>query len=755
MFHSRRSREERRVDSGALAAATAIGKVLKENGTSLDVSKLPKKNNITRTYSINIKNSRRNSLIIPRKNSLREHDVISRNLRRTSSLLSNKKNHNNDILVEAEDIFHDFGGVPASGVEKNTNFMSNMHMITKYVPSIHGLVAIQVPIEEPLPNNFRKYGTERSSSMHSGLKIHRYSLKSKSSNQSLNSNGITSQVQHANKPNQQNFKSKQHGQSKQTDLSVAMKIEENKPIIEQSLIEETEQQLAKDSIINSKVVSDIQQSTIVPSCMDDTNKVDLNTVEEKKIDKFLDHAIELKEKPSYIEQKKIFKNLNEVVKPEEEILQVSDVEIDKLDNSTDFHKNEIVEPIELKLEPEIQTGSHIPESCDNLHINLNEKSDSIVKETTLNAQQNCVVDNSINDDLSFEGALPQKIEATLTDTSCTNVNESCPLKQSAKSSSVIKSAMKKTTNNISHNNDTRSKQSSATDAYLSLTTAENTRRNAQLSLENLTRKPSIKRVSRPQSAIITSTVTSPKKAGIRTKNQSTHTNHMGNTYFKRNNSGSHLIQTPEKRSSFEKQRPPQNNLGFKYLSLRDDLNVDYMHDQSAMKNGFHGHLPHSQIKHTQQEDIGKEGIDSKLSIIGGENWKSRFHDSDSDEEHGLLKNNVPNHMSASGFQLFQKPKPSIPSQSALHGSQPVNTINSLPQSKAAPMTPKSNHRISNLKLRYPSADDITMPMVTKNKCNEKLFPGIEVPSGQLTTPEKKKNNLGGKLKKLFGRKNRY
>ena len=311
-----------------------------------------------------------------------------------------------------------------------------------------------------------------------------------------------------------------------------------------------------------------------------------------------------------------------------------------------------------------------------------------------------------------------------------------------KTPSPIKSAMKKT----NHNSQQLQQQSQASSAYLSLTTKENTRLNAQLSHESLRETASKQQAQnqyrrqqqqnqqplapkrnsqRPQSMMAqrvngdrrsfmqnNSGVASPRDARPRSV-----VGKPSNNAKSQQNSGLYPREPPQKRSSFEKQRPMSTNLGFKNLSLREDpqLTDQYEQPQAPFQ-------PHPQQRQSRNSTPVKSGVTyNGVQYVSGSvplpasntnnnkpkassiahGFKSRFADSDSDEESANLQFS---NQGSRSTQVSSEYEPAPP--------------------PPAPYNPHATLR--------PQPE----PQINATH----------------TTEKKKKNNFSSKLKKLFGNK---
>ncbi|KAK5779284.1 Seg1p PWA37_004156 [Arxiozyma heterogenica] len=370
----------------------------------------------------------------------------------------------------------------------------------------------------------------------------------------------------------------------------------------------------------------------------------------------------------------------------------------------------------------------------------------------------------------------------------------------------IKSALKKTQ---SYNSDSSVYDDNpANDAYLSLTTAENTRLNARMSNENLvSRKISIKKVKRPQSMVTQATQKpqSPpskdnkKKSAVITRRSSLIRNSKStdNSKIVKQQSqldpdkaasaheelvitkAKKLVQDPKMslalypiepiptKSSFEKLRPEKNHLGFKNLSLRTDITNETEYEQSNMNNKFHQNkasvsYPINQQQRTQQ----MQPLTSTIGYGLSSGWTSRFQDSDSDDDYTFSQSNYfksngksssksskvlsPSKLKSNGFSLFKNTKH--------HELQE-------PPDKSSYETPKlsNNSKLDRTIMRTASATDQLTPTSKSElkaspqrvlsepqlKGSEKIYSDQHIEDGD---HKRAHNKFGNKLRKLFGRK---
>ncbi|GAV50710.1 hypothetical protein ZYGR_0Z01330 [Zygosaccharomyces rouxii] len=263
-----------------------------------------------------------------------------------------------------------------------------------------------------------------------------------------------------------------------------------------------------------------------------------------------------------------------------------------------------------------------------------------------------------------------------------------------KTTSPIKSALKKTTSENS-NPSMYTESSPANQAYLSLTTAENTRLNAQLTgSDTIPRKSSLKSINRSRTMLnnrATHSLSPPPREALVPKR---HSHHVGNktsadrkatgtpparsrnsmlnapsrsqkplkgessnsaAKSKLNNPILYPREPPQKRSSFEKTRNKDNNVGMSKLSLRDGALLENNYQQSSLDNHFRGATAAPSVPSSGTEN------GNSTALFSSSGFKSRFQDSDSEDE-GLPVNGVggkpdqqanATNSNGNGFSLFK------------------------------------------------------------------------------------------------------
>ncbi|KAL3241238.1 Seg1p [Nakaseomyces bracarensis] len=222
----------------------------------------------------------------------------------------------------------------------------------------------------------------------------------------------------------------------------------------------------------------------------------------------------------------------------------------------------------------------------------------------------------------------------------------------------------------------------------------------------------------------------------------------------------------QKKSSFEKIRNNDKNLGFKKLSLRDSM-VDGLYNDSDMNTGLRANVSSNNYV---EEAPKLNGSTSR--------WKSRFQDSDSDgdvpmnAQQSTPQSKQDENKNSNGFSLFKKksnngqtflkpPQPEFTDASSSGG----NRISRTSSQNASP-NKSMNTKFSKGSLRAASMQEAG-PSMTTNRPN--IYADIEATEKRIfSTPENpasqskpqglngeedgEHNGFGKKLKKLFGRK---
>lgn len=940
---------EQPINSGAIAAASAIGKALKKNGRTVDQSKLPQYNNVPDELkrASSVVGSRRNSLQ-PRASmsSSRNSSLTSTgsaysnisdggrrkaqvrapnsNFNRSYSLQNQRKppSRNNSVTSrttehgsDPQHAFHEFGGPQTSGIlHKSSSTAENRKTIRKYLPSAHGLVAVEVPVEEHLLQQKRASSLRRSTSTN-GLSISRNGslTKRKSSDTSSNSQyrrhsslTNTSHPQTSSSPDN-------YGRARRSA---------DQPLIQTFLQEETEQELKQDDtvlrpLLISRDVDEEQaekgeaEPPIERQRVEEADLLDKSVELQEKIleeeQKVIEETETIKEqaKRLQMEQEIVLNHITTNTSSEKEQKNKSDVDQDsrneetkaeepttKADNVNPDHELNLKEhdmTPQVKIQEETDAVIFVSHGKDTeadltkevlAEINNLGTKEEISEDEFVDSQDG--IDNFKENEIeSGTDASPKRpivngpslaqhlraanpyLKQADTDSRVNEENEPSHRTSSLevnkngtkalyKVPSPMKSALKKTNTHSSNTSSIYSEKSPANQAYLSLTTAENTRLNAQLaSTENLPLKPNAKHLSRPQSMV------NPKgnRSNSPTPRESTRSKRVStgsqprpankSTFYKtsndsipdaataaaktsatasrmKNNSANRIVQVkgsqkkdvsedsvasktpsndilyprepPQKKSSFEKLRNQDTHLGFKKLSLRDEYITDAAYEQSNLNNKFRQNLPATPNR--QNSGGPSNGLNEAGQIfIQNSGWKSRFHDSDSEDENapfssaGTSRSTQPttagtantDKSNGSGFSLF-KHKGKSHNSSNLAPPQPQYLEKRVVEQKVekngtANVTPtKINKKWSKLSLRSSSTGesyDVKHQVTAKkNVSPEKRFHSNSKVEGfsyenmkprtlrgdvvnnekvEVDTSVKKKNAFGKKLKKLFGR----
>lgn len=217
-----------------------------------------------------------------------------------------------------------------------------------------------------------------------------------------------------------------------------------------------------------------------------------------------------------------------------------------------------------------------------------------------------------------------------------------------------------------------------------------------------------------------------------------------------------------KKSSFEKLRNNDKNLGFKKMSLRDSM-VDGMYNDSEMNTGLRGNTASNvNVEETPKLSNGTSG------------WKSRFQDSDSEVDLPMNTAQTTPQIkqeeakSGNGFSLFKKKSNSGPTflkppQPEYEGSSPSGSKISRSSSQNGSPNKTMNSKFSKSSLRAASMQEpgpsatIKPNIYADIEATEKRIysnPENPTPKAQASTAalDEEHKGLGKKLKKLFGRK---
>ncbi|CDH16115.1 uncharacterized protein ZBAI_07903 [Zygosaccharomyces bailii ISA1307] len=361
-----------------------------------------------------------------------------------------------------------------------------------------------------------------------------------------------------------------------------------------------------------------------------------------------------------------------------------------------------------------------------------------------------------------------------------------PSRGLVKQSSPIKSALKKTTTSASNTSSIYSDASPANQAYLSLTTAENTRLNAQLtSNDSIPRKASYKHLNRsrslPNSNKGNHSLSPPPREAARPKRHSHHVgirspgaqqqpnkrlpptrvkptkvtanrmsrNEPAKAAAKPQVHNPHLYprEPPPRRSSFEKIRNKDNNVGMAKMSMRNGGSVEDNYQQSTLDSHFRAAANQVVAPPPPPSTSVTENVTNGTGISGG--FKSRFQDSDSEEEGAPFSSSgskstqpssastVESANSGNGFSLF-KHKEEMDGFGKKWGKLSM---------RSASAGDFGNQQSYSAAKRFGSAAYEGSGYDSKMKSLREEIPREE----DLDDVNAKKNAFGKKLKKLFGR----
>ncbi|KAL6947201.1 hypothetical protein ACO0QE_002078 [Hanseniaspora vineae] len=315
-----------------------------------------------------------------------------------------------------------------------------------------------------------------------------------------------------------------------------------------------------------------------------------------------------------------------------------------------------------------------------------------------------------------------------------------------KNKTPMKSALKKSTAGASQNN-----PSAAEQAYLKLTTAENTRLNAQLMDENQPKSKIIRSPSKRLSTLRMKPIVPPAAKASANNNSNGHTKLKNsgkrNSTLKpagnpksseRSSALEQAIKTAskqaafpptaadsEKKSSFERERPSNSNMGFKLMSLRgqeDSESGDFTEGALNGASGFGGRAP--KLARSYSGDADDDDFNKFRK-----SFKSKFQDSDSDSE--ILVPPPRNKNRRTSIISLHKHSTNTSASSGGKGA-PVST-------SSAKKPAKRSNMLSSFHETTTPTPTLRAPAKTKSSREGE------------SSAEKKKSNFGGKLKKLFGR----
>ena len=380
----------------------------------------------------------------------------------------------------------------------------------------------------------------------------------------------------------------------------------------------------------------------------------------------------------------------------------------------------------------------------------------------------------------------------------------------------IKSALKKSSGSSNHDSSMYSDNSPANGAYLSLTTAENTRLNAQMTMsDSVSRRASVKRssIKRPQSvgqfrSIRSNSPSPPEKINNKrhsaiplgtpekgkpkrnsvmaslSKNsqqiqepasvyESNGPNKPKNQINKNIKRGSQIAQNnkpstkdmnsilypkepPPRKSSFEKTRSNESHLGFKKLSLRNG------NFEEALSESYNGQA--------SQNSTNVNRTDTAQEFFKYLGHSSRFADSDSEDESQFFNqgpskyntetegNKTSGNKNSNGgngaFSLFKSKSKQKENNVVSPGVSSPNHTTTDP----AITSKKVDKKFSGLSLRAASeaepAKNSNPSMTNRLRFSSNPENGeSRLPQAQeVSVTKEKKGSFGKKLKKIFGRK---
>ncbi|AGO10419.1 AaceriABL037Cp [[Ashbya] aceris (nom. inval.)] len=640
-------------DVEAVAAVSALGKVMNQEGTALDHSKMRKKENMQPTRGRSGRGGiRRVSMESTGRRTRSEDGKAARGTRER----------------QVEDEFNAFGGRATAGVVKEVSARdgtgSGPAMTTKYVPSPRGLVKVTVPVSAGSSGN---NSLRKSASIHNGMSARRDSTPRRTSMTSAGSEsgrGLAKAAAEGSAARMRSNKSKpkpsngSQSPSPNPEVPVTPRRTTGRDLSATPLPEEPEDNTSTPGKVEPIVISDAKQE----DRGEHPFREELNGRSSPKTPKQGGH--------------------------------VPALEISQHDFQT---------PV-----PDGPTMAEYLRSADPV---LNAGATERLKE-------------------------PEETEVA----SSTSYNDRLKI---GKSPSPIKSAMKNSPSAgaSKYSDSTLDSPSAADGAYLSLTTAENTRLNAQLSDEKM-RKSSALRQPKKRVSVHSPKTTSATPADRSSKvlRQFSAPKPQNRTPItNKNTTGEKQPQSPassktkqkkvdpsvlypreppKKKSSFERERPQHKNLGFKNQSLRSEASNEFMYEAELER----------ELQQYPGQHVGHETPKKALLSVTAEGWKSRFSDSDSENESPPFSSNASgstqpsSHRDSSfghhgGFGLFK--------HKDHHGH-------------------KSNH-LPGAHISSPKAQGFQ---------KARLAPASNNGPSSLSTehPMKPRKGFGGKLKKLFGKK---
>ncbi|SCU92291.1 LAFA_0F09318g1_1 [Lachancea sp. 'fantastica'] len=741
MLHSRRSRESKAIDSEAMAAAAAIGRALDNRGTRVEADKLPRYNSSSRSNSMV-----RSMSMSGRQNSLR----TKRNSVRASSLQGYKPKVRNSIdeseFFDAQDTFQQFGG-PQAQTKPAT--------VKKYVPGPTGLKLVEVPVTDVKPPSSRRSSlTRRSPSLISVLNSRNESLRSSSlrNNSMRRKSSLNSQSSDSRAIVQEKVAVRQKSETPSSPLRNS---NTRNTLLQHSFKEETDEQLQNDSAIKDTV-----NPIVMPSSASNSSRPKKETSKLDSVALETSNTVQSKNNTPPSPPNILISPPGEEISDE---LQIGVVPSPGLASTTSDAPAPMKTVEDVINEDNMAGATPVSEQVQP----DSAPSQNVIKEQGESGNSMAKYIRSANKYLNKAHEATSDETASSQDSTLVGRNDGALTAphdphSTGRNASPMKSALKRSTSNNSGNDHYHhDSNSTANDAYVSLATAQNTRLNAQLANEPNKRQPSVRK-ARPQSmtngkalkrdettkqkhhsfqSLPQSEIQPPARSQRRpdSSRKNTRTKAAGGAKGQSRNTDSIFYppEPPQKRSSFERERPNQSHMGFKKLSLRDST-ADILNDDAPAANN---------TSFTPTKGQGAS-IPFQAALSSGEKWNSRFQDSDSEDEGSALpppRVAAVNPPAKTGVfskknkntAVFEPPQPRY-AQSA-----------SVPNSKHN--TP--NKKFSSLSLRSASSTVKASPAKTDNNLSNR-FLSEQLPPGGGHEEGKpiKKQSFGKKLKKLFGRK---
>lgn len=629
--------------------------------------------------------------------------------------------------------------------------------IKKHVPGPYGLITIEVPIEEE-EERIRQSHQKRSSFTSSTRRLHlsdngslrSASLRSITSNSSIKRTVIVEHLKDVQEDFPLDFDSSNHDSSVKSKTYLVTKEKHH------DLTSITEEEIETKPVVKiTKLSEDVNSNkkATVPN-----EKEELSVSEEIKEEPKIEVAKEHEPTPATKEEEVIkeTKKFEPIVNDKENIVPKIETEEKPTVIDTEVNASEHDESIEvpstaksnesstneaessfteldsedlasyagggISMAQQLRQRIFLPkESQDEKHI----EQEPVINDEFIDAK------NSVSGQSSVYSAEPVKSD------------DEIPARSTKRD--PLKSALK---NPSMSNLNAKNVENPASAAYLSLTTAENTRLNALSNqakqngssqngakkLQNLRQNSSPQKNQRPQSLQITRT---PSQIERRPQSQAFPKPpfQAQQPRIARSPSSLAAVNATKKKdepkpimvrkSSFEKDRPTESNAAFKRMSLRDptvnqqygqmrqaESHLGFYRDQAANPRAFPQHQQSPTQVRTHQPLATHHESSSSINLPSAGAYKSRFSDSDSDIDVSL---------SHQGFA----PPPNNPTL----------------------RKPKSQYT-----LRSTSAASVPSPQKSlPEQRNTRYFSESADHHNLKEKDQKKKKSFGGKLKKLFGR----